>query len=186
MLKPEGPSHAALAGAHWRFAVDFYARPGISEACLLLQDRIGVDVPILLFALFLAKEHGIVLEQGDLARLDGLVRAWRDEVIWPLRRVRRRLKSGPYPAPGKASAPLLQQLQGAEILAEQIELATLALAFEAKSGAGRWAGNEGALVLGRVSQFFATRANVIDALASPEIGAALERIAEALARPSAT
>ena len=41
------------AGALWDFAVRLYAEPGVGEACLALQDRFGVDVPLLLWAAWL-------------------------------------------------------------------------------------------------------------------------------------
>jgi len=39
-----------LDNALWRFVLPFYGRAGVSPACLTLQDKIGVDVNIVLFA----------------------------------------------------------------------------------------------------------------------------------------
>ena len=39
--------------ALWRFSLTFYARPGVSEALIALQDRAGFDVNLMLFALWL-------------------------------------------------------------------------------------------------------------------------------------
>src|ERR1700738_5469821 len=36
----------------WRFSCAFYAQPGVSEALLALQDRAGLDVNLILFALW--------------------------------------------------------------------------------------------------------------------------------------
>ena len=93
-----------LDGPHWAFALDFYQRPGVADACLVLQDHAGVDVTFLLFALYVADSHRVVLEQADLERLDQAVAAWREAVVRPLRQLRRRLKGGPQPAPGTTSA----------------------------------------------------------------------------------
>ena len=39
--------------ALWRFSLAFYARPGVAEALIALQDRAGLDVNLMLFALWL-------------------------------------------------------------------------------------------------------------------------------------
>ena len=88
-------------GPQWSFAVELYARPAVSEACLALQDRLGGDVCLLLFALFIAREHQIGLADGDLASLDAAVADWRREVIEPLRSVRRRFQLPPEARPDR-------------------------------------------------------------------------------------
>src|SRR5437763_12408087 len=97
---PPAQAHAPdLDNALWRFVLSFYAREGVSQACLTLQDRLGVDVDILLLAIFAQVERGIVLDAGALAAADNLVRDWRSDILRPLRRARVHLKSGPAPAP---------------------------------------------------------------------------------------
>ena len=115
----------ALDNPLWRFVLPFYARDGVSAACLTLQDRLGADVNILLFAIFAQVERGLMLDHDDLATVDGLLRDWRHEVIQPLRRVRTRMKSGPAPAPAAATASLRNRIKTAELEAEQIALAVL-------------------------------------------------------------
>lgn len=110
----------------WRFVLPFYGRDGVSRACLTLQDKLGVDVNILLFAIFAQVERSIMIDASDLAVLDALVRDWRDEIIQPLRRVRIRLKSGPAPAPSPTTDRLRNRIKAAELETEQIELAVLA------------------------------------------------------------
>lgn len=124
-------------GELWRFAVGLYGRPGVAPACLLLQDRLGVDVSVLLFSLF-ALHQGCPLGPEDIADADAAVRDWRADVVVPLRRVRTRLKSGPQPAPSPETDRLRQGVKGLELQAEQIELAMLANWFgERKSEARR-------------------------------------------------
>ena len=48
---------AADSSPFWRFSLDFYRRPGVPEVCLQLQDAHGVDVNLLLFALWQATER---------------------------------------------------------------------------------------------------------------------------------
>jgi len=114
-----------LDNALWRFVLPFYGSAGVSPACLVLQDQIGVDVNILLVAAYAAAERGIVLDETDLAAADALVRGWRTEIVEPLRRVRNRMKSGPSPAPSPSTEPLRSKIKAAEIDGEQIALAAL-------------------------------------------------------------
>jgi uncharacterized protein (TIGR02444 family) len=108
----------------WNFAVALYGRPGVSEACLALQDDGGVDVPVLLYGAWLGRQ-GIGLSQQDVAEIAGSVAAWREEVIVPLRRLRKRLKGGPAPAPSARTDRLRNTIKSAELSAEQIELEML-------------------------------------------------------------
>jgi len=108
----------------WAFALRLYGRPGVGDACLVLQDRSGVDVPVLLFSAWLSKAS-VPLTERDLKRVDGLVKAWRDEVTIPLRAVRRRLKASSHPAPGQPAEDLRNDVKAAELASEKIELAIL-------------------------------------------------------------
>lgn len=119
-------SAPGLDNALWRFAVSFYARDGVSPACLALQEKAGVDVNILLFAIYAQIERGVSLSANDLAAADTRVRDWHGEVVQPLRRIRTRMKSGPFPAPSPTTEPLRNRIKADELQAEQIELALLA------------------------------------------------------------
>ncbi|QTL02194.1 TIGR02444 family protein [Aquabacter sp. L1I39] len=107
------------------YALVLYAREGVSSACLLLQDATGLDVNLLLFAAW----RGAVLRQAigrdDIAVAHARVADWHGEVVRPLRAVRRRLKTGPAPAPSDRTAKLREKLQALEIAAEIIELEEL-------------------------------------------------------------
>ena len=108
----------------WDFAVRLYGAPGVGEACLVLQDESGVDVPVLLFSGWLAR-NSVALSPAEIARIDALVADWHNEVVKPLRSVRRQLKSGPYPAPTKETEMLRNGVKAAELNSEKIELAVL-------------------------------------------------------------
>ena len=79
--------------ALWDFSQDLYGRPGVAEACLSLQDRRGLDVNILLFCCW-AGMRGQALTVEALAACLDTVRPWQDQVVKPLRAVRRWLKVG--------------------------------------------------------------------------------------------
>lgn len=108
----------------WDFAVALYGRPGISDACLALQDGYGVDVPLLLYAAWLG-EGGRKLSAVDVADIVKSILPWQNEVVLPLRVLRRQLKEGPPPAPGERTETLRNAIKGAELLAERIELEIL-------------------------------------------------------------
>jgi uncharacterized protein (TIGR02444 family) len=171
------------AGPHWSFAVDLYGRPGVSQACLVLQDRLGGDVCLLLFALFIAREQQIGLAPSDLASLDDAVADWRREVIEPLRSLRRRLKLGPDPAPSPHTNAVRHHVQNAELAAEQIELALLARCFKRRGHVGATLSADAAAVLDRLARFFCLRSAQPAAASTSQIRAALKTIADAMAQP---
>ncbi len=92
------------------------------DACLHLQSRHDVDVPVVLFAAFVGAVRRQALKASDVDAARGRVDAWHCEVVRPLRAVRQRLKTGPAPAPDDVTARLRSQVQRIEIDAELIEL----------------------------------------------------------------
>jgi uncharacterized protein (TIGR02444 family) len=108
---------AEAAGvAFWRFSLALYARPAAAAALLVLQDRAGRDVNLILFALWLGVAHGRRLDSAGLAAAEAALAPVADSLIAPLRELRRRLKP--------ADDPLLQALRrriaALELAAEQI------------------------------------------------------------------
>jgi uncharacterized protein (TIGR02444 family) len=135
--QPQG-SEASL----WAFAVDLYAAPGVAEACLALQDRHGCDVNVLLFAAWVGAVHRGAIVPPEMAEAVANVQDWQAEIVRPLRSMRRRLKSGPPPAPNESSDSLRARIKAIEIEAERIELA--ALESLAANGLTRGSGDGGA------------------------------------------
>jgi uncharacterized protein (TIGR02444 family) len=144
-----------LAGPHWSFAIGLYGRPGVAEACLWLQDELGVDVNVLLIALFAASERGLALEAHDIAALDRTVESWRREVVLEVRAIRRRLKAGPPPAPSSDTDALRDLVKRAELRAEQIEQAVLARWLDENTARAARGTVDPGEVLRRVVAFFA-------------------------------
>lgn len=92
------------------------------EACLYLQTRHDLDVPVVLFAAFVGAVRRQVLADSAINAARGRVDAWHREVVRPLRAVRQRLKTGPAPAPDDITGRLRREVQRIEIEAELIEL----------------------------------------------------------------
>jgi len=104
----------------WRFSLHFYRRPGVSDACIALQDDCDVDVNLLLFLLWLA-DDGQLLSMDQVRRLDDEVRDWRNLAIVPIRDVRRRLKSAKtLVEPGKQEA-FRNKVKAVELEAERLQ-----------------------------------------------------------------
>jgi uncharacterized protein (TIGR02444 family) len=79
----------------WRFSGAFYARPGVSEALIALQDREGLDVNLILFALWRGVCGRSLLSKTELVIAGRSARPIRAAIVLPLRALRRRLKSDP-------------------------------------------------------------------------------------------
>lgn len=104
----------------WDFVVELYAKPGVSQACLELQDRLDVDVSFLLTALFYAKRRNIEFSIEQIASLDRSISAWRAEIIAPLRRLRRRVKDADLLS--SSTEEFYRRIKADELLAEQLEI----------------------------------------------------------------
>jgi uncharacterized protein (TIGR02444 family) len=115
------PSRADLEAESWAFALDFYAKPGIADACLKLQSEAGVDVMMFLVITFAAVRHRILLTPAEIDRLDEVCCPWREHVVWPLRAIRSRLKSGPPPAPSGDTEQFRAKIKSVELDAERLQ-----------------------------------------------------------------
>jgi uncharacterized protein (TIGR02444 family) len=110
-----------------RFALDVHAADGVSDAAILLQDRCGTDVDVLLFAAFVSAVRGKDFDADDLEAAHHRVQQWQQEVVAPLRSIRRRLKEGPAPASSPATTELRERIKKLELDAEMIELDELGI-----------------------------------------------------------
>ena len=110
-----------LDGPLWRFALDFYALPGVAEACLTLQDEAGLDVIQLLAATYADLVLRQPLSAEDVAELDRQTAEWRAATVLPLREIRRVLKP-PRDGFPEERVVLREKVKAAELLAEQIQL----------------------------------------------------------------
>jgi len=109
----------------WRWIAQEYERPGRAAELLRAQDEEGLDVVLHLFAQYAREELGIALDAAALAEADALLREWREEVIVPLRTIRRRLKEKPAPGAGSGDGTLRPLVQQAELRAERVALEAL-------------------------------------------------------------
>ena len=78
--------------AVWEFSLRIYAEPGVQEECLALQERLRLDVNLLLFCAYAGAKRGIALSQQDIADMVALTAGWQDSVVRSLRAVRSTMK----------------------------------------------------------------------------------------------
>ena len=85
--------------ALWRFSVAFYARPGVSEALIALQDRAGCDVNLMLFALWLGVSRCGRLTKKELTAAARIARPIRVDIVEPLQALNILVRMGLEHAP---------------------------------------------------------------------------------------
>jgi uncharacterized protein (TIGR02444 family) len=116
--------------AFWRFSLALYARPGVAEALIALQDRAGRDVNLILFALWAGAVHGVRLDSAGLAAAEAAIADLRHNVVALLRALRRRLKAAPDPE----SQELRRRVLMTELAAERRAQLRLAASLIARAG----------------------------------------------------
>jgi uncharacterized protein (TIGR02444 family) len=115
----------------WEFATRLYAAPGVSAACLALQEAHGVDVPLMLAAAWAGLTRRGRLDAAALAALDAEIAPLRRAVIQRLREARRWLK--PQAALDPVLAVLRARIQAVELDVERALLDRLAVRIAARS-----------------------------------------------------
>mgnify|MGYP006273444369 CR=1 FL=1 len=114
------------------FAKSLYARFGVREACLYLQDEAGCDVVLVLAGAWLGAQ-GRRLTPLEWRALEQEAAPWREFVVEPLRSVRRYLKE----QSGDPSVQRLRErIKGAEIEAELHSLQWLEVRLEGMGQSG--------------------------------------------------
>jgi uncharacterized protein (TIGR02444 family) len=128
-MTDDSPPVASDAGATlddlpaWRFAFRIYAEPGVPESLIFLQDKFSLDVSLFLFLLHLSFSEGRAVNPHAVDDLRRFIAGWRAEVVAPLRRIRRAMKTSGGPFGHPASLAFRKQVAATELKAEQIEMA---------------------------------------------------------------
>lgn len=114
----------------WPWVLTAYAAPGVAEACLELQDTASQNVPLLLWAAWVASTGRALDEDMREAACD-TARVWEETAVAPLRAVRRALKIKAVDMDDDDRDAIRSQVKAAELDAER----RLLLALEALSPA---------------------------------------------------
>lgn len=106
----------------WDFSLSVYAEPGVSEECLVLQDRHDLNINLVLLAAYLGSVGVELTEERWEAATREI--AWLDEtVVRPLRGIRRALKfhAETDGGLGPRGKEVYRTIKTAEIDAERLE-----------------------------------------------------------------
>jgi uncharacterized protein (TIGR02444 family) len=117
-------SPAKTKSPFWTFSLRIYGQPGVPPACLTLQDGSGVDVNVLLFALY-AASCGKGLTSTDLTRIITSIDPWKLQAVVPLRGVRRFLKDTPAGFASEGVEELRKRVKAVELESERLQQETL-------------------------------------------------------------
>ncbi|MEQ8346091.1 MAG: TIGR02444 family protein [Sneathiellaceae bacterium] len=166
-----------MQAGFWDFTLDFYGGEGVSETLVRLQDECGLDVNLLLLAVWRGLQ-GRELADGPGA--EAAIATWRQQVTEPLRALRRRLKQAdwtglPDPLRQQAEGPFRDRVKDAELDSEKLTQAVL----EALP-----AGAAGALPADRAvaANLAAIRRTATDAAAAARAEALCQHLAQAALR----
>jgi uncharacterized protein (TIGR02444 family) len=83
----------AAVEAFWRFSLMIYAKPGVADALIRLQDRGGHNVNLILFGLWVGFSGGGRLNAAALSRAKAAMAGLDRDIVTPLRQLRRALKN---------------------------------------------------------------------------------------------
>jgi uncharacterized protein (TIGR02444 family) len=104
----------------WRFSLRTYRAPGVADACIALQDECGVDVNVLLFFLWLAADRKRVPAHNARAVCEQAA-LWHDDVVAPLRTLRRKLKGGSTLVEPNTAELFRTRIKAVELEAERLQ-----------------------------------------------------------------
>lgn len=96
----------------WAYSLAVYRRADVQRCCLILQDDVGIDVNLLLYAAWLASK-GQRLDRYHFEQMVLAVADWQEQVVMPLRGLRRQL------APVRGAQLIREELKALELRAEQ-------------------------------------------------------------------
>ena len=112
----------------WAFSLAVYGGDGVADECLGLQEKLKLDVNLLLFAAFAGAVDCVRLDAKDIVAASAAVSGWHNEIVRALRSARRALKPASADAENPlrdTNATLRAQVKAAELEAEKIEQAML-------------------------------------------------------------
>jgi uncharacterized protein (TIGR02444 family) len=133
------PAMSAAPDSFWTFTLALYGRPGVAPALIGLQDRLGLDVNMLLYCCWIGSA-GCALTVAELAAVEAAVEPWQADVVRPLRSLRRRLKGGFGAFPADSVETYRKRLNELEIEGERIAQEAMAAVPRGRSDSASVAG----------------------------------------------
>ena len=112
------------------FAIKVYQQPDVADACLTLQETVGLDVPILLYCAWFGLGFGEMTD-GQLSQVVKKSTLYASCVVKPLRQTRRWMKDAAQSNDGVAHAENQQSWQRLREQIKAIEISSELLWLEA-------------------------------------------------------
>lgn len=104
----------------WDWTLPTYGKEGVSPACLRLQERHGVGVNVVLYAVW-AASLGAELSDADVEAAALRVDDWHQLVVRGLRAIRTQLKGDPHGAPVDLADAFREGVKELELGSERME-----------------------------------------------------------------
>ena len=108
------------ASPFWRFSLRFYRQPGVADACIALQEQSGADVNLLLYLLWHARD-GRSFTVTEVEAVERRIAPWRESTVFPLRAVRRAIKTPPALVEAPAAEAFRNRIKAVELEAERLQ-----------------------------------------------------------------
>ncbi|MER2537362.1 MAG: TIGR02444 family protein [Rhizobiaceae bacterium] len=110
-------------GTHpfWEFSLRLYGLPGIAPACLHMQDRLGIDVNLVLFFVWWGATGRNDLEAQDFETIVARATRWQEDVVRPVRNARRAAKAGAPQLSDDEARRVYREVLSTELLLERAE-----------------------------------------------------------------
>lgn len=105
----------------WNFSLALYARPGVADACLHLQDEYDLDVNLVLFFIWAGLQGPGKLTAEEISLAISRGQRWQVGVVARIRAVRRQLKLDEMGADPEQVAVFRPMVQALELQGEQVE-----------------------------------------------------------------
>lgn len=113
----------------WNYSLRVYGGDGVAAACIALQDRLGIDVNVLLYCSWIGHSGRGVMTAAELDAALAAVSEWQGTIVRRLRAVRNALGGGGgglAPALGEISTALRGEILKIEVDSEHVEQLMLA------------------------------------------------------------
>jgi len=126
----------------------------VPAACLVLQDRLEIDVNVMLFCSWIGHSGRGVMTAAELHAALDAVGEWNESIVRGLRAVRQALKGGLPPAPDAQSAALRRRILKLEVDSEHAEQLILARTVDRPCADGLPASRRAADAVANIGAYF--------------------------------
>ena len=105
----------------WDFSIEFYGRDGVEERLLLLQEKLHIDVNLVLYCCWAGYIGAPFLTESNIKNLLELIKDWQKLIVKPLRVLRSKLKNNTIIKNNLWSDEVRKKIKLAELDAERLE-----------------------------------------------------------------